>query len=256
MARPRELSPTRELSPSRFRFELKRLFSASSDERRLRNLEGGEGEQDQRQLLVKRRAASNRLSQCKAKIASAAMRMDQLQRRPIGSAVHRDLAVVGRLLLEIAHLLNTTDRAERSARSLTPSPRRRLPESPRFGAMLRETWSPRSAKSLSPRRDPRQTMRVPEETLLLKRAQNLLLWAMSSREAPSAELLEACDLLDVDVPTTLPRPAGSAHGTATPGSALNPLSLFRTWLSYATSTQLHRAACFELRVPPSDLCLS
>lgn len=33
MARPRELSPTRELSPSRFRFELKRLFSASSDER-------------------------------------------------------------------------------------------------------------------------------------------------------------------------------------------------------------------------------
>ena len=28
--------------------------------RRLRNLEGGEGEQDQRQLLVKTRAASNR----------------------------------------------------------------------------------------------------------------------------------------------------------------------------------------------------
>lgn len=123
-----------------------------------------------------------------------------------------------------------------------------------------------------------------KETLLLKRAQNLLLWAMSSREAPSAEHLGhffatinmkrdglwVYKLCLYHVRHWTPkawhdgskalgglwslgrgRPrhpatpcsfdgfgdfdgfaagqaAGSAHGTATPGSALNPLSPWQT----------------------------
>eukprot|EP00435_Cladocopium_sp_Y103_P046529 s1987_g13.t1 len=200
-------------SPGRNLFEVKRLFSASSDVRRLRCLEtsNDSGQLDERQLvMMKTRSASSRLSQCKAKITAAAMRMDQLQRRPMGSAAQKDLAEVGRLLLEIALLLST-DRTDRStSRSLTPSPRRRQQESPRFGASnsLREIWSPNSARSLSPRRDPCVTMRVPEEALLTKRAQNLILWALGSYGAatPSTQLLEACELLDVDWHPVAKRP--------------------------------------------------
>ncbi|CAL1142291.1 unnamed protein product [Cladocopium goreaui] len=191
-------------SPSRNLFEVKRLFSASSDERRLRCLDtsNDSGQLDERQLaMLKTRAASSRLSQCKAKITAVAMRMDQLQRRPMGSAVQKDLEEVGRFLLEIALLLSSAVTDRSTSRSRTPSPRRRQPESPRFGASnsLREIWSPNSARSLSPRRDPCVTMRVPEEALLTKRAQNLMLWALGSygAAAPSAQLLEACELLDV-----------------------------------------------------------
>lgn len=41
-------------------------------------------------------ALPRRLSQCKAKIATAAMRMDQLQRQPMGSDAQRELSEIGR----------------------------------------------------------------------------------------------------------------------------------------------------------------
>ncbi|CAJ1330618.1 unnamed protein product [Effrenium voratum] len=195
----------RTRSPRTLPPEVKQLFSVSSDDRYLRHAAArSNGEVSEQR--VKTRSTAHRLSQCKAKLGALAQRLDLSARS--GQPCRAEAA---RLLLEVALLLG--DSAKAAPRSLTPTPcRARAPAtspqaaSPRSASprnVAARGRSPRSpapsARSLSPRDANAVRTQVPEELRLARRAQQLGVWALRCCGEPLPELLQACDLLGLDV---------------------------------------------------------